>query len=161
MRQSDIRDVIAERELVDQLQQVVRVEGPLPAMLFSVALAGVEQSLRYLLVGGELEQAVGCEPIGQMSQRFAQLLHERLGDLVVVLQTGKNGGVDGVLCRVELEQSPVLVEEDAFDHDDERPERFATSIIFLTFSRLASSRNAEKSIMKPPPLPQTSASRRQ
>ena len=95
-----------------------------------------------------------------MPQTFAQPLQQRVRDLVVVLQTGKQSGVDVVLCRVELKQSPVLVEEDASDYDDGL-QHLATSIIFLTFSRLASSRKAEKPIMKPPPLPQTSASLRQ
>ena len=49
------------------------------------------------------------------------------------------------------------VEEDAPDHDAGL-QRLVTSIIFLTFSRLASSRKAEKSIMKPPPLPHTPTS---
>ena len=160
VRQRDVRDVLAEGELLDQLQQVVGVEGLLPPALLGVAAAGGEQGLRDLLVGGELQQAVGGESIWQMTQGVAQLPQQRVGDLVVVPQASEKYGVDVVLRRVELEQRPVLVEKDALDHDDGL-QRLATSIIFLTFSRFASSRKAEKSIMKPPPSPQTSASLRQ
>ena len=150
VRQRDIRDVLAERELLDQLQQVVRVEGLLPPTLLGVAPAGAEQSLRDLLVGGELQQAVRCESDRQMPQ---------------TLRSAVAAAVQGPGSRPSDRQEEWRRCSAASSgtrpasrpcrrgclDDDDALQRLATSIIFLTFSRLASSRKAEKSIMKPPP----------
>jgi len=67
---------------------------PPAAAVLRRALARSNQGLRCLLIDGVLEQAVRGEPIRQMAQDFAQPSKERFRDLVVVLQTGEQRGVD-------------------------------------------------------------------